>query len=103
MGFFAGLLLAAYALPYLHRVACGWERLLSKCIPSILQYSRDEEADFAKTFAEPIGGPDFLFEGGKITVCPVLTSTTEVCYCSVLPLNFAATVWARPPPGQLVS
>jgi len=103
VSFFAGLLLLAYTLPYLHQVASDWESLLAQCIPALLHQSREEDGlrvDIAPDLM--VLGHDLLSGcatanlEGRLVVPPVSDFPTQ----SFLS-NPPESLWARPPPAGL--
>lgn len=103
VSFFAGLLLLAYTLPYLHQAASNWESLLAQCIPALLHQSREDDglrADIAPDLmvlwhGVLLTGPDATL-GGRLFV---LTASEAPVFSNVS--NPSESLWARPPPSEL--
>jgi hypothetical protein len=103
VSFFAGVLLLAYTLPYLHQVASDWESLLAQCIPALLHQSREEDgmrADIAPDLM--VLWHDLLLTSmdADLEVGLSISPALDFPAVSVL-LNPSESLWARPPPAGL--
>ncbi len=103
VSFFAGLLLLAYTLPYLHQAASNWENLLAQCIPALLHQTREDDgvrADIAPDLIVLwhyvlLMGLDANSNGRLI----VPTALEASLFSSLI--NPSESLWARPPPSEL--
>lgn len=99
IGFFAGLLLLAYTLPYMHEVASGWEGLLAKCIPGLMQYTRDELGATSKGNPDIVPWHDSMAGALGLDQAKTGQIVPESIFPSGSKLKLSGSFWARPPPG----